>query len=63
MIYNDKIYHDWLIDCREYRRWSWPQIALCLVHWINQHNMTRAELLAKLKQDYQLASAQKSESK
>ncbi len=55
-----KIYDDWLIDCVECRRWSWPQIALCLVHWVKQHNMTRAELLAKLKRDYKLAAAQKS---
>jgi len=61
MILNDKMYHDWLIDCVEHRRFSWPKIALCLVHWVKQKNMTRAELLAKLKLDYRKASAQKSE--
>ena len=50
-------YYVWLRDCVENRKWSWPQIASCLVHWTKQKNMTRSELLAKLKLDYHLASA------
>ena len=61
MILNEKPYHDWLIDCVQYRRWSWPQIAFCLVHWVRQQNMSHAELLAKVKRDYQLAAERKAE--
>ena len=57
------IYHDWLVDCVERRKWSWPRIALCLVHWIKQYNMTRRELLDGLKRDYQKASDEATESK
>lgn len=51
------IYHDWLIDCVENRKWSWARIALCLVNTARRGGMTRRELLDGLKNDYQLASA------
>lgn len=58
-----KIYQDWLIECVEGRKWTWPRIALCLVHWIRQHSMTRLELIDKLKHDYRKAAEQRAETK
>ena len=57
------IYHDWLVDCVERRKWSWPKIALCLVNTARRGGMTRRELLDVLKRDYQKASAATSERK
>lgn len=56
-----KIYYDWLIDCVENRKWSWPWIALCLVHGLDRSKRTRRELLDDLKRDYRKA-AMRSES-
>ena len=55
------VYYDWLVDCVENRKWSWPRIAMCLVHWVKQNNMTRTELLEKLKRDYLQAAAMRTE--
>lgn len=63
MIVSNKLYERWLIDCVENRKWTWPRIALCLVHIAIRDGTSRRELLDELKQDYKLASAQKAESK
>lgn len=57
----NKIYYDWLVDCVENRKWSWPRIALCLVHGIERNGLTRRELLDDLKRDYLQAAAMRSE--
>jgi ABC-type dipeptide/oligopeptide/nickel transport system permease component len=63
MIVSNKLYERWLIDCVENRKWTWPRIALCLVHIALRDGTSRRELLDELKQDYRKAAAQKSESK